>query len=397
MPNDVGVSGCQIATVDEIIAQILAGTADFPGLYAIYGTDINVDPNSPDGQFINIFAQAAIDQLEFILQVYNSFDPDKAIGVSLDARCAINGVIRKPGTRTVQSITVVVSQALTLKGVDLYPGEAFTVQDSSGNRYELITTDSPSGAGSQSLAFQSVLLGPVTSALNTIVTAVTVQQGVTSVNNPTAATTLGTTEETDYALRIRRTQSVSLPSQGYLDGLYAAILAITDVTSARIYENDTNVTDADGIPAHSIWAVVAGGENADIGNAIYVKRSLGCGMKGSVVVPITQVDDTTFDVLFDRPVAEDLYIKFDVTAITGSVDPDYIRQQLLLLLSYGINIPADTTSIVTLIRAISPNASVSGEGVSNDDISYVALLDNDTLQSQWALDPARIIINGVPG
>lgn len=397
MPSLVGPNGCTIATIDEIIAQILNGTTDFPGLYSIYGSDINVDPNAPDGQFINIFAQLALDQLEFILQVYNSFDPDKAIGVSLDARASINGVIRKPGTRTIQPMSIVVTQAMTLKGVDNYPSEPFTVQDAAGNQYQLQVTQNPVGAGTVVANFQSLLLGPISSALNTITQAVTILQGVTSVNNPTLYTTLGITEETDYQLRLRRAASVSLPSRGFIDGLYAALIDTDNVSFARVYENVTNATDGNGIPAHSIWVIVAGGTDTDVANAIYVERSMGCGMKGTVVIPVLQVDGTYFSIQFDRPTAENLWIKFDVAAITGSVDPTYIRQQLLLQLSYGINMPADTTTIVSLIRAIAPNASVSNEGVSNDNVTYVSLLNNSAVNKQWALSSPRIIINGSPG
>ena len=83
MPNVIDSTGLTIQTYDEIVAEILNGTSDFPGFYAIYGADINVDPNSPDGQMVGIFAQGKLDVLEFLQQIFNSFDPDKAVGVAL--------------------------------------------------------------------------------------------------------------------------------------------------------------------------------------------------------------------------------------------------------------------------------------------------------------------------
>ncbi len=398
MPNAVTPTGLEIQTVQEIIAEILNGTTDFPGMYSIYGADINVDPNSPDGQMVNIIAQAKIDVLELCQQIYNSFDPDKAVGVALNARCAINGVVRNAGTFTILSVSVTVDRALTLAGLDTAPTAPFTVSDSSGNKFYLETAHVFSGAGTVALDFRSALLGPVSVLPNTVTTIVTVTLGVTAVNNASAPSTLGLTEETDYALRIRRQKSVALPSQGYLEGLLAALIDTDGVTQAVVYENDTDSTDANGIPSHSIWCIVLGGTNEDVANAIYVKRNAGCGMKGSVSVAVLQVDGSYFTIKFDRPTDEDLWIEFDVAAIgTGSVDPAYIRQQLLAQLSYNINQPADTTSIVALIKAISPNASVSNEGVSNDGISYVPLLDNTDIDNIWALDSVRIIINGSPG
>lgn len=397
MPNVIDSNGLQIQSLQEIIDEILDGAVDFPGMRAIYGADINVDPNSPDGQMVHIVAQAKRDTLEFLTQIYNSFDPDQAIGVTLNARCAINGVARNAGTFTQITVTVTADRALTIAGLDTAPLAPFTVSDSTGNQFVLVAAHAFSGAGSADLAFEAKLLGPVAALPNTLTTIVTVQLGVVSVNNASGPTTLGLAEETDYALRIRRAKSVSLPSQGYLEGLVAALIDTTGVTVANVYENDTSSTDGDGIPGHSIWVVVRGGENMAIANAIYVKRNAGCGMKGSVSVNVLQVDGSYFTILFDRPVDEDLYISFDVTAITGSVDPTFIRNQLLAQLNYGINQPADTTSIVSLIRAISPNASVSNEGVSDDDITYVPLLSPSTIDRQWALAAARIIINGLPG
>lgn len=393
MPNAIDSSGLTIQTTPEIIAEILDGAPGYPGMRQIYGADINVDANSPDGQMVNIIAQAKTDVLELSQQIYNSFDPDKAVGTSLDARCAINGVIRNAGTKTIQNVVVTTDRALTLPGLDtsLTP---FTVADTSGNQYQLVSTYAFVGAASTALVFQAALIGAVSSLPNTIISIVTVTLGVTAVNNPATYTTLGLNEETDYALRIRRQKSVALPSQGYLEGLIGALLDTTDVTEAMVYENDTNTTDANGIPGHSIWCVVEGGTNSAVANAIYVKRNAGCGMKGSVTVPVLQADGSFFSIKFDRPTSENLYISFDIVAVTGSVDASFIRNQILSLLTYSIAQPAVASEITALVESIAPNGSISNMGVSNDGSTYVSLLDTSAIDNQWALASARIIING---
>ena len=393
MPNAIDSSGLTIQTTPEIIAEILDGAPGYPGMRQIYGANINVDANSPDGQMVNIIAQAKTDVLELSQQIYNSFDPDKAVGTSLDARCAINGVIRNAGTKTIQNVVVTTDRALSLPGLDtsLTP---FTVADTSGNQYQLVSTYAFGAAASTSLVFQAALIGAVSSLPNTIISIVTVTLGVTAVNNPATYTTLGLNEETDYALRIRRQKSVALPSQGYLEGLLGALLNTTDVTEAKVYENDTNTTDANGIPGHSIWCIVKGGTNLAVANAIYVKRNAGCGMKGTVTVSVPQVDGTYFPIKFDRPTSENLYISFDIVAVTGSVDANFIRSQILAQLSYTIAQPAVASEITALVESIAPNGSVSAMGVSNDGSTYVSLLDTDAINNQWALASARIIING---
>jgi uncharacterized phage protein gp47/JayE len=393
MPNAIDSSGLTIQTTPEIIAEILDGAPGYPGMRQIYGANINVDANSPDGQMVNIIAQAKTDVLELSQQIYNSFDPDKAVGTSLDARCAINGVIRNAGTKTIQNVTVTTDRALSLPGLDTSV-TPFTVADTSGNQYQLVSTYAFVGAASTSLVFQAALIGAVSSLPNTIISIVTVTLGVTAVNNPATYTTLGLNEETDYALRIRRQKSVALPSQGYLEGLLGALLNTTDVTEAKVYENDTNTTDANGIPGHSIWCIVKGGTNAAVANAIYVKRNAGCGMKGSVTVPVLQADGSFFSIKFDRPTSENLYISFNIVAVTGSVDANFIRSQILAQLSYTIAQPAVASEITALVESVAPNGSVSAMGVSKTGSSYTSLLATSAINNLWALASARIIING---
>lgn len=282
--NYIDATGIHIGSVDDFLAQLLGGGDGYPGFLQIYGADINVQPNSPDGQMLNIFAQAEADISELAVQVYDSFDPDQAYGASLDRDCAYNGVIRQGGTFTQLAVAVTTSQALTLPGLDTNPaGGAFTVQDGAGNQYSLLTTFAFIGAATIDLIFQAVKMGPVTSASNTVTVITTPQLGVTSVNNPAPPTTVGTNQETDSALRIRRSNSVANPSQGFDQGLRGGLLDIVGVTFAKVYQNRGDTTDANGIPPHLIWVVVAApsGDNAAIAQVIYVHLNAGPGFKNA--------------------------------------------------------------------------------------------------------------------
>lgn len=398
MPNTIDQNGLQIKTRAEIIDALLNGEAGYPGLYGIYGPDINVAPNSPDGQLLNILAQVAVDMEELIAAVNAAFDPDQAIGTILDARCAINGVIRQGATYTIQNISVTVAQALTLPGLDT--SNPFTVADSNGNQFQLITSNAFGGAGTVALAFRAANIGPVQTTIGTITNIVTPQIGVSSVNNPTAATTVGAAQESDASLRIRRAQSVSLPSRGFLQGLLGALLDIEMVKQAIVLENVTNATDGNGIPAHSIWCIVdaPGSVNSDIAQAIYVKRNAGCGMKGAISVNVTQIDGTLFAILFDHPTPVPLYINFNYTVLTGG-DPGaaFIRGQLLALLAYKIGQTADVTTIVALVHQIAPNIVVTAEGVSLSNAGYTPTLVPATVDKIFVPALTTVYINGTPG
>lgn len=398
MPNTIGPNGITIKTREEILAELTDGTPEFPGLRQIYGPDINLDANSPDGQLLAIVTQASRDTLELIHQIASSFDPDQAVGRLLDQRCAINGVQRRAGTYTAVQVNVTTSRSLTLPGLDRSPDAPFTIADAAGTRYGLISTTALE-AGTTACAFRALKLGAIAPAANSLTVVQTVTLGVESVNNPTAASTVGTEEESDYSLRLRRQQSVARASVGFVGSLRSELMNVDGVTDVKIFENSTGSIDANAVSAHSVWVIVAGTASAGaIANAIYAKRHAGTGQKGNTMVGVLQEDGTYFDIRFDRPTPQTLWIKFDVVPITaGSVDANYIRDQLLARLAYSINQPADTTTIVTLIREISPNTSVSNEGVSANGEDYATLLLPTSVDRQFIPDAAHIVINGQAG
>jgi hypothetical protein len=387
MPNTIDENGLTLKTRAEIISEILNGGDGFPGLYAIYGADINVDPNSPDGQLVNLIAQLAVDNQELLQLIYDSFDPDQAAGINLDLRCAINGVTRQGATYSTAAVSVIVDRALTLDGLDTEPNNPFTVADGAGNQFVLIAAHTFSGAGVTPLLFRAAELGPIVVLANTIQRVISVTLGVTGCIN-TAPGTTGAAEESDYTLRVRRSNSTALGSKGFLAGLYAALGQISGVTSVSIQED---------IPNHTIWCVVAGGDDADIADAIYIKRSFGVAMLGTEIVEITQVDGSAFFVKFDRPTLQDVWISFDAVAAYGFIDTIYIRTQLLAALAFNIGAAADASSIVALVKEIAPNASITNCQVSDDNVTYVDLLSPSAFNYQFEAASARILINGVAG
>lgn len=361
MPNILDALGLQVATRAELLADLTAQ------MQAIYGNDINLEPDTPDGQFLNILVQAQVDLLDLIVSVYNSFSPDAAIGNTLDQRVAINGIVRQAGTYTVTPITVVVSQSVNLYGLDQEIQDVYTVSDNDGNLWQLEETQLGLAAGTHVLNFRAAEPGENLTIPNTITTPVTIVLGVVSVNNPTTYTVLGVNEESDIQLRVRRQKSVSLGSQGYLAGLLAALENIDGVSSAFVYENNTSITDGDGVPGHSIWVIVAGTAlDSDIAQAIYTKRNAGCGMFGSEAYTITQVDGSPFIVNWDEVITRNMFITFDTTSIDGITPPDIeaIRTGLATGFVPGVYQELNINGLATLVQEIDPNTLVTDPGFS---------------------------------
>lgn len=382
--NRIDESGIHIQTYDQVVAEIVDGTPDVPGLRQIYGADINVDQNSPDGQLVGIFALSKIDVLDLIVQDYDSKDPDQAVGVALDAVSQLCGISRKGGSYTETDVVVTTDRDINLTGLDDPSAVPFTVADSTGNKFNLIDSASLT-TGENVLAFRAAELGQVQVLANTLTVPVTIILGVVSVNNPDGPYQDGANQETDAQFRIRRQKSVSAPAQGYLQALYGGLNDITGLVGAAVYENVTGSEDGDGIPGHSIWVVVDGGEDQAVAEAIYKYRNAGCGMKGDEDVVIVQVDGSDFHVFFDRATEENLYVQFHLDTIGGSYDADAIKQFLVDNYVFGINQYADITTLATLIRASNPNVVVSDAGVSNDDSSFPAVVYPTTKDKKFVL------------
>ncbi len=400
MANTIDINGINITDLQEVLDNLIDGNK------LIYGSDINLEQNSPDGQRINIDAQAIQDIKELIVSVYNSFNPDVAVGRSLDARCAINNIFRKSATYTYTNISIIVSEALNLVGLDdtttdtpasEIPSSVYTIKDDAENEFVLVDSQSFVAAGTYSVSFRAKNIGQVITTINTITTPINIVRGIVSVNNPSSATITGTDEETDAALRVRRQALISLYSQGFKDSMLAGLLSINEVQDAKVYENTTNSTDSDGIPAHSYWIIVLGGSDEDVAEMIYEKRSGGTGMKGSESVNVEEIDGGEFEINFDRAVNEDLYIYFRAENLVSSdvIDFDYVKQQLVENFNFKISEIANKSNIEVFIKELLPDAYIKDCQVSNDGISYFDTLETSSKQNRFVLDTTRIDANYV--
>lgn len=390
MPNIINANGLTTYTRDELF------TIFETELKSIYGSDINLEQDSPDAQMVNIFIQVVLDNLELIRQVYTSFDPDQALGVVLDQRVAINGIQRQGGTFSQTNITIVTSQPVTLYGQNQTLEPIYTVEDDEGNQFQLLETQVITTAGTHVFLFQAVEPGQVLTTPDTITNPVTIVLGVTSVNNPDVQTLIGLDEESDARLKIRRQQSVSLASEGFRESLIAALRNITGITSAFVYENNSPASDSDGVPAHSIWVIVAGiYDNADVANAIYQKRNAGAGMFGAVEFVITREDGTPFLIKWDNVETVDVFIKFDVESIDGVSLVDYasIRNDLPGLLIPGVFESVNINELSTLVQSIDSNALVTNSGFSlTVDGVYSEILNPASKKNQFIVSSPNIII-----
>jgi uncharacterized phage protein gp47/JayE len=265
-------AGIIAPTYAEILASLQSQ------LRAIFGSDIYIEPDSQDGQMLAIFAQSIKDNNDAMIAAYNAFSPTFAQGAGLSSVVKINGIQRLVATN---------SQAnLTITGTFGTPIVNGVAKDIVGNLWALPPLVVIPIAGTIDVTGTAITAGAVAASPGDITQIATPVRGWQTVTNVTAAIP-GQPVEVDATLRKRQSESTALPALSVLDSILAAILNLTGVTRAYVYENDTGTEDVDTIPAHSIAAVVGGGQVIDIATAIQRHKTPGTGTYGTTSQTVT--------------------------------------------------------------------------------------------------------------
>ena len=175
------------------------------------------------------------------------------------------------------------------------------------------------------VTFECTQTGAITPAIGDLTDIVTTYAGWDAVSNNVPANT-GREAESDTALRQRWNNSLYTRSVGMTDSIASALLTLNGVTSAYVYENDQDTTDADGRPPHSIEAVVNGGEVDEIGLVIWQKKSAGIDTYGSQSVSINDSQGFPHTIHFNRPLVVPIYLNISVTEYPEEALPPMHRQ-----------------------------------------------------------------------
>lgn len=382
--------------VTDTQAELIQKYSD--GMKDIYGDDINLAQDTPDGQQMMITIQMVQDLGDLIKQVFTSMDPDQAVGKVQDRRNAFNGITRKDGTYSTQYIDLTVSQALTLFGRDggTQTNEIYTVSDNVGNKWLLETTANIPSASTVNLLFRAEFPGAIITTPNTINVPVSVVVGVETINNPTVQFVTGIDEETDFQYRIRRQKSVALSSEGYVTSIEAALQNIDGITYAIVVENDTADENADGMPGHSVWCIVEGtAEDVKIATAIFAKRGAGVTMVGTKSYDITLRSGVKKTFRWDVVEPETLFVKMNVDSIDGETVPNVagIIQQLPLLLKPNVNEKVNINQIAKLVQQIDSNALATNIGLGKTSTGpFSSVLAPTTKKNRFNLLSANVIV-----
>lgn len=332
--------------VGERLDSILADLDQ--GFRAIYGNDIDLAPDSPDGQMLGLIAQIRADLEELGEVTYRALDPDHASGAWLEQRVAYAGLTRRQAR-----YSYLRGVALTGRAGTLIPAGS-TLRDINRGRWLLIADTTLGADGSARIDLRSELLGAFNLPANSTLTIETLVLGWDTATS-LAAAEVGAEEETDPELRARFYRSRARPAQNSLDGLVAALLQLADVRQVVGLENTGSTPNTDGVPGHSLNLIVDGGEEQAIAQAIFLRKPAGTGLMGQQSRTVVDGQGVNRLIRFDRPAMVDCkaFVQLRRDAEFTAIDVAAIKTQLSQL---DFRIGQD----VQLSRLYSPINTVQG-------------------------------------
>lgn len=311
--TDTGIIIDQLADVHQRLTE---------GFRRIYGEDINLDSDTPDGQMIGLFSQEIANINQAIAMIIQMLDPYKSTGAWLEQRSMYAGIIRRGA-----DYSYIYDVVFTGRPNIAVPAGSVLI-DSNRVKWLTLTAVNLDVNGSARADIRSAELGGYTLPGDSELTMETVTVGVDKITTTTAAAP-GVFEETDGSLLQRFMRSHSINNHDDRAGLEGALLDVADVRQARVYENYTSQTDVNGVPGHTLNAVVMGGSDADIALTILKKKLGGCGLMGDTVHCL-DYEGLPRTVAFDRAENVDINVSLVLERTSGfsDIDTDGIKTAL---------------------------------------------------------------------
>ncbi|NHL37752.1 hypothetical protein FDE95_14310 [Clostridium botulinum] len=272
----------------------------------IFGQDTYLGEDSQDYQWIATVSEKIYDAFQISQSVYNNRAPNTAIGTGLDSIVKINGIKRKK--KDYSKCPVIISG---IKNTTIKNG---IVTDKGNIKWNLPYTVTIPESGQIEVMAVCQIPGPIVANPGDITEIYNPTFGWNGVYNEVNAE-LGVYVEEDPKLRKRQSQSTAQASSSLLEGTRGAVAQVNKVKRSRVYENDTNQIDELGLPAHSITAVVEGGKDEEIAEAIRIHKGIGCYTNGDVSIKIKGIEGPP--IRFFRPTYTDIEVTINIKPLSG--------------------------------------------------------------------------------
>ncbi len=268
---------------------------------------LNVQPEEPIGQLNGILASKFSELWELAEAVNAGRFPDSASGFQQDQVASITGTLRGPATKGTVTLSITVTAPTTIPA-----GSFVQVLGDDGNRWVTLVDLVFAAPDTDTVAAEAELAGVFVANTATITVIVTPVAGWTLVTNPAPAIP-GADIDTDAQLRIRRELELARAGSATIDAIRTDVDDVDGTTSVTVFHNPTNAVDADGLPPHTAEALVIGGTDQDIRDALLATVAAGIDTFGTTTGTATDSQGNVHTVRFSRPVEIDILVEIDIT------------------------------------------------------------------------------------
>ena len=438
----VTVDGFVSKTQEEIRAEMDADAK------SAYGTSVGVSDDDFFGRLFAIMSERLALLWEVAEAVNAASDPDSNTGAQQDSIAAISGAVREAATNSTDTLTLTgVNATLVTSGsqaslsttlerfttlanatlvttVAWATSTAYVLNDrrtNGGNVYIVTVAGTSAGSGGPTgtgtaivdntvtwrfvgvgtadidVAAQAANTGPVVAAaydIDTIETSVSGWDGVANLLDAVE----GTNNETAEAFRLRREDELAKAGTTPRDPLRVDLLEVADVTTVKLFINDTDTTDADGVPPHAFEALIQGGTDQAIWDRLLSAKSAGAKTHGTEIGTATDSEGNAIAMAFSRPTETDIYCELTYTYDADLYPTDGDAQVKAAIVAFG---DAQSTGKDVVSSSVAAQAFVAAVGVLDVTLAYIntsapAIAETTIaigLRELAVYDTSRIVIN----
>lgn len=304
---------------------------DFDAIYkrlvekfrGIYGQDINLDSDTPDGQMLGLFAQELSDIHQAVSFIVQMLDPYQANGTWLEQRAMYAGIVRGRS-----SYSYVDDVILTGTPKTNIPVDSIFI-DANKNKWITLSRVELNDLGSARVKIRSELPGVSILKKMDELQQSTIILGLQKIiaNSDSYG---GSNEEKDADLIQRFMKSHAINNEEDQSGIQAKLTNLKGVEKCIVYENFTSETDEKGIPDHTMNAVILGGDHQEIIEILTDSKKGGCGFFG-VIEGETYYKDAFRKARYDRPDKIDVAVSLTIARYKTfqDIDLNSIKENLM--------------------------------------------------------------------
>lgn len=398
------------------------------------------------GQAIRITAEQVGALWDGLQAIYSAFDPDAATGAPLDALCALTGTVRDPARASTVPVYLTgvpgtpvpaASRVRTLSVLKYAgPGEEFETDEDvtiaaavawaattayvvgdiryNVNGVYIVTTAGTTGGGGGWVgpngkgtgivdgtvlwSFLGLGTGYVVAATTAAATGAVeaVARTLTEIRTPIGGwqssinvedAVPGADAQVDASLRVSRLAELSGAGSATANAIRANVLQVTGVTTCRVFYNNTDTTDVDGVPGHGIEVLVQGGSDQVIADVLLDSVALGISYAGTTTMSATDSYGTAHTIKFTRPAEIKIFVAITLIVDTSSYPADGDTQVKDAIVAYAAGVSVGRNAVSSVIGA----QALAVDGVLEITSTFIKFTAGPTLPTTLTITDRQIL------